>query len=303
MVCNAKSTPRPLTTPLHSLDSCVRNVLAPPPDPVIFVQYHDGVVPMESPITLRGKHSGPLLRPAKKAPETSLLSLKPVESVESLAQEGDSTLDPAPKSNRPEVVLICCAILLLLVNVAGTWVSFKTAAAAKETANETNRLTRLLLRGTAAAHVVTNVVSQAIGLNNRQIRVSFRNDGKVNALNVEGSATVCLLSFPAGEKLACKTIPVSKSQLRFEGDELNLGFDGIVGDGDLTMLENDRATIQYASTFRFNDGFDDWVDGSSCQLYFVRHFLSTDGVQERNWANCDVGRNILLAEVRRRSEQ
>ncbi|HUB29220.1 MAG TPA: hypothetical protein VL967_05965 [Terracidiphilus sp.] len=261
---------------------------------------------MESRIALRGKYSGPLLRPAKKFPEmTSVVPAPPpqIEAIESEEQTVDSSA-PAPKSSKKaEIVLIACALALLLVNVAGTWISFQTATAAKNTANETNRLTRLLLRGTAAAHIVTNVVSQAIGLNNRQIRVSFRNDGKVNALDMEGSATVCLLSFPAGEKLACKTIPVSKSQLRFEGDEVTLGFDGIVGAGDLTLLENDRATVQYVSNFRFNDGFDDWVNESSCQLYFVRHFLSTDGVQERNWANCDVGKNILLAEVRRRADQ
>jgi hypothetical protein len=260
---------------------------------------------MESRIALRGKYSGPLLRPAKKFPEmTSVVPAPPpqIDAIES-REEADPSA-PAPKgSKKAEIILVGCAMLLLLVNVAGTWISFKTATAAKDTANETNRLTRLLLRGTTAAHIVTNVVSQAIGLNNRQIRVSFRNDGKVNALNMEGSATVCLLSFPAGEKLACKTIPVSKSQLRFEGDEVTLGFDGIVGDGDLTLLENDRATVQYVSTLHFNDGFDDWVNESSCQLYFVRHFLSTDGVQERNWANCDIGKNILLAEVKRRADQ
>lgn len=253
----------------------------------------------------RGWRSGPLLRPVEKTPAIPVRPASPQsESPISHEHNVDERADRAPKSRRmTELILVCCAIALLLVNVAGTWISFREVNAAKDTASDTNRLTRLLLRGTSAAHIVTKVVSQAIAPNNRQIRVSFRNDGKVNALHVQGAATVCLLALPSGAKLACKTIPLSQSQLRFDGDEVTLGFDGIVGDGDVTLLENNRATVQYASTFRFNDGFDDSIDGSSCQLYFVRHSLSTDSVQERNWANCDVARTILSNEVHRRSEQ
>lgn len=252
----------------------------------------------------RARYSGPLLRPVKRAPEAPSLPVSPpIEPPASHGQKVDSTADSIPQSNnKTEMILIGCAILLLLINVAGTWISFREANAAKDTARDTNRLARQLLRGAGAAHIVTKVVSQAIGPGNRQIRVSFLNDGKVNALNVQGSATVCLISFPAWQKLTCKTIPVSKPQLGFEGDEITLSFDGIVGDGGITLLENNRATVQYSSTFDFNDGLDDRIDGSSCQLYFVRHFLSTDGVQERNWASCDVGKTILSTEVKRRSE-
>jgi len=262
---------------------------------------------MEPRREFRAKYSGPLLgpalRPGKKAAETPSLSIAPRAELPASEEKSEASVDSVPPSKKhTEMILICCAIVLLLVNVAGTWVAFREANAAKDTANDTNRLARLLLRGTSAAHVVANVVSQAIGPNNRQIRVSFRNDGKVNALNVQGSATVCLVSLPAGTKLACKTLPISKSQLGYSGDEITLGFDGIVGDGDITLLENNRATVEYASTFRFNDGFDDWIDSSSCQLYFVRHSLSTDNVLERNWAGCDTARTILATEARRRLE-
>jgi hypothetical protein len=259
---------------------------------------------MESRTEFRAKYSGPLLRRVKRAPEAPSLPVSPqTESAASAGQKVDSGADSIPKSNKTEMILIWCGIILLLINVAITWISFREANAAKDTAKDTNRLTRQLLRGMGAAHIVTKVVPQGIGPDNRQIRVNFRNDGKVNALNVQGAATVCLISFPAGQKLTCKTIPVSKPQLGFEGDEITLEFDGIVGDGDITLLENNRATVQYSSAFHFNDGFDDWIDGSSCQLYFVRHFLSTDSVQERNWASCDVGKILLSNEVKRRSEQ
>jgi hypothetical protein len=247
-------------------------------------------------------YSGPLLRPVKKTREPP--PSRPISPPIEPAVLPEPHEDNVPKSNKNiELILIGCGMILLLVNLAGTWISFSAANAAKDGANEANRLTRQLLRGTSDAHIVTKVVSQDIRRDNRQIRIGFLNDGKVNALEVQGSATVCLLSFPSQEKLACKTIPFSRSQLRFGGDEINLGFDGIVGDGDITLLENNRATVQYSATYRFNDGFDDWVDGSSCQLYFVRHFLISDGVQERNWASCDVGKAILLTEFKRRAEQ
>ena len=259
---------------------------------------------MESRAEFRARYSGPLLRRVKSAPEAPSLPVSPPkESAASHGQKVDSSVKSIPKSNKTEMILICCGILLLLINVASTWISFREANAAKDTARDTNRLTRQLLRGLGAAHVVTKVVPQGIGPNNRQIRVNFSNDGKVNALNIQGSATVCLMSFPAGQKLTCKTMPVSNPQLGFEGDGITLAFDGIVGDGDITLLENNRATVQYSSAFHFNDGFDDWVDGSSCQLYFVRHSLSTDSVLERNWTNCDAGKVLLTNEVKRRSEQ
>jgi hypothetical protein len=260
---------------------------------------------MESHTELRAKFSGPLIKPAKRTPEPPPPPVSPqIQPTVSDEQKVDSIEERAPKSSKKaELILIYCGIILLLVNAVGTWISFSAANAAKDMAKEANRLTRQLLRGTDAAHIVTKVVSQDIRPDNRQIRISFRNDGKVNALNVQGSATVCLLSFPAGEKINCNTIPVAKSQLAFEGDEITLAFDGIIGDGDITLLENNRATVQYSSNFRFNDGFDDWIDGSSCQLYFVRHFLSSDRVQERNWTSCDVGRTILSAEVKRRAEE
>jgi hypothetical protein len=260
---------------------------------------------MELQKEMRAKYSGPLIRPANKAPEPRLTPvpppLKPVLLSEPTVNRQEEI---APKSDKKtEMILIWCGIGLLLINLVGTWVSFSAANAAKDRANEANRLTRQLLRGTSAAHIVTKVVSQDIRPDNRQIRISFRNDGKVNALNVQGDATVCLQSFPAGEMINCKTIPVSKSQLGFEGDEIALAIDGIVGDGDITLLESNRATIQYSSKLRFNDGFDDWIDESTCQLYVVRHFLYSDRVQERSWANCDVGKTFLATEAKRRAQE
>jgi hypothetical protein len=260
---------------------------------------------MESQIALRAKYSGPLLKPVKRIPQPISLpvsaQIEPSASHEQTVESHGET--PSKSGKRTEMILIGCGILLLLVNIVGTWVSFGAANAAKDMANEANRLTRLLVRGTSAAHIVTKPVLPDVRPDSRLIRIAFRNDGKVNALNVEGSATVCFLSFPAEEKLGCKTIPVSKSQLGFQGDEINLGFDGLVGDGAITMLESNRATLQYSSKLHFNDGFDDWIDESSCQLYYVRHFPITDRVQERNWANCDVARNILGAEVKRRAAE
>jgi hypothetical protein len=261
---------------------------------------------MQSQIELRANCSGPLLRPTKRTPATPVFPVsKQVEPAgEAHEPKAEAREDRVAKSNKKtETILIWCGIVLLLINVAGTWVSFRAANAAEDRANETNRLTRQLLRGTSAAHIVSTVVSQDIRPDNRQVRIGFRNDGKVNALNVQGDATVCLLSFPSEEKIACKTMPVSKSQLGFEGDQLTLDFDGIVGDGAVTLLESNRATVQYSTKLRFNDGFDDWIDESSCQLYFVRHFLISDRVQERNWANCDAGRTILAAEFKRRVEE
>lgn len=280
-------------------------VLAPSNPLMIFVQYCGLVTsPMELEKEPRAKYSGPLLKPAKRVPEPAAASVSPeLEPVAFPEPEVEAREESNPESEKSPAILMWCGIGLLLVNLLGTWMSFRAADAAKERANEASRLTRQLLRGTSAAHIVTKVVSQDIRPDNRQIRVSFRNEGKVNALGLQGDATVCLLSFPAEEKITCKTQPVSKSQLGFEGDELTLAFDGIVGDGDITLLENNRATIQYASTFRFNDGFDDSIDGSACQMYVVRHFLSSDRVQERSWTSCDVGRLAVATEARRRSEE
>ena len=272
---------------------------------------------MELQKELRPKYSGPLIKPAKKTSEAGSTTSSPAEPILfprknlephplEAPEEGASPSDGAEetvRSEKRESILIWCGIGLLLVNLVGTWISFRAANAAKDRANEANLLTRQLLRGTNAAHVVTKVASQDIRPDGRQIRISFRNDGKVNALNLQGDATVCLLSFPAMEKIACKTQPVSKSQLGFDGDELTLAFDGIVGDGGVTMLETNRATIQYSSAFRFNDGFDDTIEGSTCQLYFVRHSLISDRVQERSWTGCDIGKTLIANEVRRRAEQ
>ena len=269
---------------------------------------------MELQTELRAKYSGPLIKPAKKTSEISPGPASPspepiqfprlnIEPHEETVSGTDATEGPHKSGKKTETILIWCGIGLLLVNLAGTWISFRAANAAKERANEANQLTRQLLRGTSAAHVVTKVASQDVRADNRQIRVAFQNEGKVNALNLQGDATVCLLSFPAWEKISCKTMPVSKSQLGFEGDQATVAFDGIVGDGEITMIENNRATIQYTSTFHFNDGFDDAINESDCQLYVVRHSLISDRVQERTWANCDAGKTLLTNEFRRRSEQ
>jgi hypothetical protein len=266
---------------------------------------------MELQKDLRAKYSGPLIKPAKKTPETAMTHVTPTlepilfprQSVVLHEEEAPQTDGQGNPKKRSEALLIWCGLGLLLVNLAGTWISFRAANAARDRASEANQLTRQLLRGTSAAHIVTKVASQEIRPDSRQIRIGFENDGKVNALNLQGDATVCLMSFPAWEKISCKTLPVSKSQLGFEGDQLTLAFDGIVGDGGVTMLEANRATVQYSSTFRFNDGFDDPIDESTCQMYLVRHSLISDRVQERSWTNCDVGKTLLANEARRRAEQ
>jgi hypothetical protein len=261
----------------------------------------DSSLPNQTTKPSPGPRPIPDLKRTPELPPRSVTS--PIEPVVSEQPKVESPRESTPKRGKNiELIAIWVGIVLLVINIASTWISFKTADAAKDSANEATRLTRQLLRGTDAAHIVTKVVSQDIRRDNRQIRISFSNDGKVNALNVQGSATVCLVSFPAEQKIACKTLPVSRSQLGFQGDDLALSFDGIVGDGDITLMENNQATIQYSSKFRFNDGFDDWVDGSQCQVYVVRHFLNSERVQERNWAPCDAGRTALLSEVKLRAQ-